>query len=81
MAIDYQCVAGEATKGHKDTKDIFIYRGGFLWKDFLTGEQKGERGNKMALKRLAWTNIFDRRTGGTGGRGIKKLKIKNKKWR
>ena len=46
-AIDYQHIAGGVAKGHKDTKDIFIYRGGFLWKDFFDrreGELKIKNG-------------------------------------
>ena len=38
MFVDYQLVAEGATKRHKDTKDIFIYRGGTT--DRRTGETR-----------------------------------------
>ena len=39
MFVDYQLVAEGATKRHKDTKDIFIYRGGII--DRRTGGTGG----------------------------------------
>ena len=44
MMADLQRIAGGVTKGHKDTKDILIYIGGFMWKDFFD-RRTGGRGN------------------------------------